>query len=223
MTFYFNIMAYKFNLLSLYAVMKMMDIYNKLLEILGEQRWWPAKTHFEVVVGAILTQRTKWENVAKAIHEIEKNDLLDPDALSNVDRNRLESLIKCTGFYKQKAERLQAVSRYFAKNDMTSLSEKPIEVLRRELLSLKGIGKETADSIILYALNKPKFVIDAYTVRICKCLGISGGYDELQERFENELPLNVMLFKELHALMVKYGKEFCSKDKCDECVLDVKK
>lgn len=197
----------------------MMDIYSKLLELLGEQKWWPAKTPFEVVVGAVLTQRTKWENVAKAIRELEKNDLLEPKMLSKVERSKLESLIKGTGFYKQKAERLQIVSRYFAENDMTSLSEKPIEVLRRELLSLKGIGKETADSIILYALNKPKFVVDAYTVRICKCLGISGEYDQLQKRFENELPLNVMLFKELHALMIKYGKEFCNKDKCDECIL----
>ncbi|ATZ61743.2 MAG: endonuclease [Methanosarcinales archaeon Met12] len=203
--------------------MKMMDIYNKLLKILGEQRWWPAKTPFEVVVGAILTQQTRWNNVAKAIHELEKNDLLCPDVLSNVNRNKLESLIKCTGFYKQKAERLQIASRYFAKNDMTSLSEMPIEVLRRELLSLKGIGKETADSILLYALNKPRFVIDAYTMRICKCLGISGGYDRLQRKFENELPKDVTLFKEFHALIVEYGKQYCNKKRCEDCILDVKK
>ncbi len=203
--------------------MKMMDIYNKLLKILGEQRWWPAKTHFEVVVGAILTQQTRWENVERAIHNLERSDLIDPDALASVDTKKLELLVKCTGFYRQKAERLQIVSRYFAKNDMTSLSEKPIGVLRRELLSLKGIGKETADGIILYALNKPKFVIDAYTVRICKCLGISGGYDELQGKFENELPKDVALFKEFHALIVEYGKRYCNPGRCDECIFDIKK
>lgn len=197
----------------------MMDIYNKLLETLGEQKWWPAKTPFEVVVGAVLTQRTKWENVAKAIRELEKNDLLDPDALSNVDRNKLESLIKGTGFYKQKAERLQIVSEYFAKNGISSLVKKPAEALRNELLSLKGIGKETADSILLYALDRPKFVIDAYTVRICKCLGISGGYDHLQEKFESALPRDVALFKEFHALIVEYGKRYCNLRRCDECIL----
>jgi len=201
----------------------MINIYNKLLETLGEQKWWPAKTPFEVVVGAILTQRTKWENVAKAIHELEKGDLLCPDALSSVDRNKLESLIKGTGFYKQKAERLQTVAQYFAKNDLSSLAEKSTEVLRNELLSLKGIGKETADSILLYALDKPKFVIDAYTVRICKCLGISGGYDHLQEKFEGALPKDVTLFKEFHALLVEYGKRYCNRKRCNECVLDVKK
>ncbi|MDI6888113.1 MAG: DNA-3-methyladenine glycosylase [Methanocellales archaeon] len=199
--------------------MKMMDIYNELLEKLGKQKWWPAKTPFEVVVGAILTQRTKWENVAKAIHELKKNDLLSPDALSSVDKSTLESLIKCTGFYKQKAERLQAVSKYFAKNDLSSLAEKSTRALRNELLSLKGIGKETADSILLYALNRSKFVIDAYTVRICKCLGISGGYDHLQERFESALPKDVALFKEFHALLVEYGKQYCNKNRCEECVL----
>jgi len=203
--------------------MNMMDIYNKLLKTLGKQKWWPAKTPFEVVVGAILTQRTKWENVAKAVRELEKNDLLDPDALSSVDRNKLESLIKCTGFYKQKAERLQTVAQYFAKNDLPSLGEKSTEVLRNELLALKGIGKETADSILLYALNKPKFVIDAYTVHICKCLDVSGGYDRLQEKFEGALPEDVALFKEFHALLVEYGKRYCNRKRCNECVLDVKK
>ena len=195
----------------------MMDIYNKLLEKLGEQNWWPAETPFEVVIGAILTQRTKWENVEMAIHNLKEHNLLDPDALTKVDTKKLESLVKCTGFYKQKAERLQIVSRYFAKN--LPISEMPTDALRKELLSLKGIGKETADSIILYALNRPKFIIDSYTIRMCKCLGISGGYDRLQERFENELPQNLTLFKEFHALTVKYGKEFCNKHKCDECIL----
>lgn len=195
----------------------MIEIYNKLLEELGEQQWWPAETPFEVVVGAILTQRTKWENVEMAIHHLKEHNLLGPDALAKVDREKLESLVKCTGFYKQKAERLQIASGYFAKNIL--MSETPLDNLRKELLSLKGIGKETADSILLYALNKPKFVIDAYTVRICNCLGISGGYDRLQEHFENELPQDTALFKEFHALIVKYGKEFCNKHKCDECVI----
>ncbi|HIH36658.1 MAG TPA: endonuclease [Methanocellales archaeon] len=196
---------------------KMIEIYNKLLEKLGEQKWWPAETPFEVVVGAILTQRTKWENVETAIHNLKEHNLLDPDALAKVDREKLESLVKCTGFYKQKAERLQIASGYFAENRL--ISQMLIGDLRNELFSLKGIGKETADSIILYALNRPKFVIDAYTVRICNCLGVSGGYDRLQERFESELPQDITLFKEFHALIVKYGKEFCNKHKCDECVL----
>ncbi|MDD3420871.1 MAG: DNA-3-methyladenine glycosylase [Methanocellales archaeon] len=195
----------------------MIEIYNKLLEKLGAQQWWPAETPFEVVVGAILTQRTKWENVEMAIHNLKEHNLLDPDALAKVDREKLESLVKCTGFYRQKAERLQIASGYFAENLL--MSEIPLDHLRNELLSIKGIGNETADSILLYALNRPKFVIDAYTVRICNCLGMHGGYDLLQERFENELPQNIALFKEFHALIVNYGKEFCNKHKCDECVL----
>ncbi|MDD2666326.1 MAG: DNA-3-methyladenine glycosylase [Methanocellales archaeon] len=195
----------------------MIEIYNKLLEKLGAQQWWPAETPFEVVVGAILTQRTKWENVEMAIHHLKEHNLLDPEALAKVDREKLESLVKCTGFYRQKAERIQIASRYFAENRL--MSQISLDHLRNELLSLKGIGKETADSILLYALNRPKFVIDAYTVRMCNCLGISGGYDLLQERFEGELPPNITLFKEFHALIVKHGKEFCNKHKCDECVL----
>ncbi len=193
------------------------EMYNKLLNIMGRKHWWPADTQFEVVVGAILTQQTRWENVEKAIRNLKERGLVDPEKLCKVEIEELERLIRCTGFYRQKARRLKDISAFFAENP--DILEKPTDELREKLLSLKGVGEETADSILLYAANKPKFVIDAYTKRICKCMGINGSYKELQSLFEASLPKKVSLYKELHALIVEYGKRFCVKKQCDKCIL----
>lgn len=197
----------------------MLELYHRLLNKFGPQHWWPAETEFEVIVGALLTQQTRWESVEQAIENLKERSLVVPDALACADRGAIEECIRCTGFYRQKAERLQLLSRYFSQNGISGILEKPADELRGELLSLKGVGPETADSIILYAAHKPVFVIDAYTKRICACLGITGGYETLQRYFEDLLPESVSLYQEFHALIIRYGKEYCTRMRCDECII----
>jgi len=195
----------------------MKKIYDLLLHELGHRHWWPADTAFEVVIGAVLTQQTRWENVERAIKNLKDHNLLEADFLSKVKTEELEELIRCTGFYRQKAMRLKNISTFFHENP--DILEKPAGELRNVLLSLDGIGNETADSIVLYAADKPKFVIDAYTKRMCKCIGIEGDYGKLQSVFESSLPVDVSLYKEFHALIVEYGKQFCGKKRCCDCIL----
>lgn len=195
----------------------MKKTYDKLLYELGHKNWWPADTPFEVVIGAVLTQQTKWENVERAIRNLKERGLLEAGTLFKADTEELELLIRSTGFYRQKAMRLKNISIFFHENP--GILEKPAAQLREILLSLNGVGEETADSIVLYAADKPKFVIDAYTKRICKCLGIEGDYRKLQSIFETSLPVDVPLYKEFHALIVEYGKRFCGKKRCNECIL----
>lgn len=195
----------------------MKNVYEKLLFELGHRNWWPADTPFEVIIGAVLTQQTKWENVERAIRNMKNRGLMEPEPLSEINGEELETLIRCTGFFRQKAKRLKSISTFFKENP--GILEKPAQELREILLSLNGIGEETADSIVLYAANKPKFVIDAYTKRMCKCMGIDGDYKKLQSIFENSLPAEVPIYKEFHALIVDYGKLFCGKKRCAECIL----
>lgn len=198
--------------------MRLIDIYEHLFEALGRQDWWPADTPFEVVVGALLTQQTRWNNVEQAISNLKEHSLLEPGALASADTDTLEELIRCTGFYRQKARRLKNLASYFYRYE-DALMDMPVDELRMELLQLDGVGEETADSIILYAIDKPKFVIDAYTRRILGCLGIDGNYRMLQQRFESELVHDVDIFKEYHALIVEYGKQYCTRHRCEDCVL----
>lgn len=194
----------------------MILIYDKLLDLFGHKNWWPADTPFEVVVGAVLTQQTKWENVEKAIKNLKENGLMAAEPLAGAELEQLEVFVRCTGFFRQKAKRLKDISSFFYENPR--IFEKPVDELRAILLSLNGVGEETADSIVLYAADKPKFVIDAYTKRMCACMGIRGNYRELQSIFENSIPRDVPLYKEYHALIVEYGKQFCGKKRCEECV-----
>jgi endonuclease-3 related protein len=195
----------------------MMEVYNKLFNIFGHRNWWPADTPFEVVVGAVLTQQTRWENVEKAIWNLKDNGLMSEEQLARADPESIEVLVRCTGFYRQKARRLKDISTFFYENPC--IFDKPVDELRDILLLQNGVGEETADSIVLYAADKPKFVIDAYTKRICTCMGIEGDYGELQSLFESSIPRDVPLYKEFHALIVEYGKQFCGKKRCNECVL----
>lgn len=195
------------------------EIYRILLEEFGPQHWWPAQTRFEVIVGAFLTQQTKWSNVEKAIGNLKQAGMLEPHTLAKADISSLEEMIRCCGFYRQKANRLKNTARYLTQNDMNELFNLPVDELRKILLSLNGVGNETADSIILYAADKPKFVIDAYTIRIMHCMGIEGNYEKLQEIFETLLPHDVAMFKEYHALVVEYAKSYCGKKRCKECIL----
>ena len=195
----------------------MIKVYTRLLCELGPKNWWPADTPFEVIIGAVLTQQTKWENVEKAIRNLKIRGLIEAGPLSKVDIGELEELIRCTGFFRQKAKRLKNISAFFYENP--KIFEKPAGELRNVLLSLPGVGEETADSIVLYAADKPKFVIDAYTKRMCRCMGIEGNYEKLQGVFEGSLPLDISIYKEFHALIVEYGKQFCGKKRCLECIL----
>nr|QNO49345.1 endonuclease III [Methanosarcinales archaeon ANME-2c ERB4]QNO49402.1 endonuclease III [Methanosarcinales archaeon ANME-2c ERB4] len=198
---------------------QMLDLYHLLLAEFGPQYWWPAETEFEVIVGALLTQQTRWGSVELAIANLKERSLLTPAALADADHGTIEECIRCTGFYRQKAERLQLLSQYFDHNGISEILGMPVAELRRELLLLKGVGPETADSIILYAAHKPIFVIDAYTKRICECIGVTGGYETLQKHFEDSLPLDTHLYQEFHALIVAYGKEYCTRKRCNECII----
>ncbi len=193
-------------------------VFNKLEEEYGKQNWWPtisANKKFEIIVGAILTQNTSWKNVERAIKNLDKFNFLRKDAIKQIGEEELGQLIKSSGYFKQKAKKLKATIEFL---------DSKKEITRENLLQVWGIGKETADSILLYAYDKPTFVIDSYTKRIFSRMGIANEeieYDELQNIFINNLDNNSELFKEYHALIVKLGKDIClkRKPKCDECCL----
>jgi len=203
------------------------SIYNKLYSYFGAQYWWPADSPFEVIIGAILTQNTNWQNVEKAINNLKKYRLLNPDKLYRLSQRRLASFIVPAGYYNIKAKRLKNFLDFFMKTYRGSLKKMSLldtQSLRGQLLSVNGIGQETADSILLYALKKPVFVIDAYTRRILirqRLVKEESGYAEIQNLFMQNLKADVKLFNEYHALLVKLAKEIClkNKPKCDICPL----
>lgn len=205
---------------------KLIDLYKILLNYFGPQEWWPAETPFEVVVGAILTQQTNWKNVEKAIDNLRKNNLLDLEKLALSEDRTIEELIRPVGYFREKTKKLKRVVSYIYENyqgDLQKFFSRPLENLRQELLSLYGIGFETADSILLYAAEKPIFVIDAYTRRIVHRLGIThlSGYEQLGDYFEKSLPKDVELYQEFHALLVELGKRFCKTEPlCAKCPLN---
>ncbi|MFW5927575.1 MAG: endonuclease III domain-containing protein [Thermoplasmatota archaeon] len=196
-------------------------LYVKLLKEFGYQNWWPGETKFEVVVGAILTQNVSWSNVETAIQNLKKSNLLSPKKILNTDDEKLYELIEPTGFYRQKTSRLKRISRTIKNNGGLEDFFK-IDDLRKKLLDIKGIGPETADSIILYAAEEPSFVVDAYTNRILKrSFGIEGSYNEIKNLFEDSLDKNLLKLQEIHALLVELGKNHCSKNdpSCERCPL----
>jgi endonuclease III related protein len=206
------------------------SIYKKLYKNFGPQNWWPAETPFEVMVGAILTQNTNWGNVEKAIAVLKKHDLLSLRKLRSLGHKQLAELIKPAGYYNIKARRLKnfidfLFDRY--KGNLKKMSDADTAVLRRQLLEVNGIGPETADSILLYALNKPVFVVDAYTKRILNRHSLikdDAGYEETQKLFMDNLKQQEKLFNEYHALLVKLAKDFCRKTNpvCNNCPLNAK-
>ncbi len=204
-----------------------MSIYKKLYSAFGPQHWWPGNGPFEVMVGAILTQNTNWANVEKAIDNIKEAGALSPFAIRDMRGSRLANLIRPAGYYNIKAKRLKSFVRYFVDTYSGSASKmKKVDIseLRSELLEVNGIGPETADSILLYALDKPQFVIDAYTKRILSRHGImdlNDSYEKFQRLFHSKLQYDVRLFNEYHALLVRVGKESCRpKPKCKGCPLE---
>lgn len=205
-------------------------IYQKLYSHFGPQHWWPANTRFEVMVGAILTQNTSWSNVEKAIDNLKEHHLLNPDRLYRLSHQRLASLIRPAGYYNIKAKRLKHLLIFLFNSyqgNLKKMSVENLQELRQKLLSVNGIGQETADSILLYCLNKPIFVIDAYTKRILtrhRLVKGDASYNAVQNLFMQHLKPEVKLFNEYHALLVRLGKEFClkKKPKCEICPLKLK-
>jgi endonuclease-3 related protein len=202
------------------------EIYRLLFASYGPQHWWPADTTFEVMVGAILTQSAAWGNVEKAISNLKQAEALTPVSLRQLPIDELAKLIYPSGYYKAKALKLKKFVERLEEayqDSLDKLFSLDIPQLRNELLSIHGIGPETADSIILYAAHNPTFVIDAYTRRIISRLGLSPQRDDyaaFQALFMDNLPADEKLFNEYHALFVRHGKESCKKAPlCDHCCL----
>ena len=201
-------------------------IFNRLLAHFGPLHWWPAESPFEVVIGAILTQNTAWRNVEVAIAALKSEAPLSVSNLLRMDRQRLEALIRPSGFFRQKAERLQLFAAHLTNHydgDLSMMLNGPLQQVRDELLRCKGVGPETADSILLYAGDRPSFVVDAYTRRLFGRLGLLQGkesYEQIRQLFMAHLPHNSDLFNEYHALIVEQCKQFCrTKPLCDDCPL----
>lgn len=201
-------------------------IYRRLFSFYGPQNWWPGDTPFEVAVGAILTQNTNWSNVEKAITNLREERVLNAKALYALPVNELASLIKPSGYFNIKAKRLRSFLDFLVNNyngSLKKMAKEDISTLRPKLLGVNGIGPETADSILLYALGKPVFVIDAYTKRALSRHGImdyNASYDEYQAMFHRELDEDIPLFNEFHALFVMVGKDYCKpRPRCEECPL----
>ncbi len=202
------------------------DIYERLLEHYGPQHWWPADSPFEVMVGAVLVQSTAWRNVEHAIGNLKAAGSMSPAAIRDMSHESLEQLVRPSGFYRVKARRLRSLCEYLGESYLDSIeamSDRPTGELRRELLNVYGVGEETADDILLYAFNRPVFVVDAFTRRIFHRLGRcsqDSSYGDLQQMFHDNLPGDAALFNEYHALIVRHGNTTCRKrPDCDNCPL----
>lgn len=206
----------------------LIEIYHILYNAFGPQNWWPGETPFEIAVGAILTQNTNWNNVEKAINNLKKNRNLSAKAIYKLPEKKLAELIRPAGYYNIKTKRLKSFINFLMNDyhgDIRKMKEEDTLSLRQKLLNINGIGLETADSILLYALDKPIFVIDAYTKRILsrhEIMDKSKSYDEFQRLFHNAIEKDVQIFNEYHALLVKVGKTYCKSKNplCNECPLN---
>jgi len=206
---------------------KLTEIYELLYEYFGPQHWWPGQSALEIIVGAVLTQNANWGNVEKAINNLKAAKSLSTERLYNMDIPELAQLIRPAGYYNLKAGRLKNFINCLVEDfngELCALRKLDTERLREKLLSIKGIGPETADSILLYAFEKPVFVVDAYTARIATRHGLiepAADYETLRDLFQSNLPQETQLFNEYHALLVRVGKEFCRpRPKCVGCPLE---
>jgi endonuclease-3 related protein len=203
------------------------EIYATLATAYGPRHWWPAETPFEMAIGAILTQNTAWSNVERAIAALREAKALSRDGLAALDDGTLQSLIRPTGFFRQKAERLQGFAAYLQFHHAGVLERMlagELSAVRKEMLAIKGIGPETADSILLYAGGHATFVVDAYTRRLMSRLGLLEGkepYETIRTFFQEHLPASAPLFNEYHALIVEHCKQRCRKNRpvCSDCPL----
>jgi endonuclease-3 related protein len=203
------------------------EIYHRLFQAFGPQHWWPGDTPFEIAVGAILTQNTNWGNVEKAIGNLKRQSALSAKVIHEMPVNKLAGLIRPAGYFNVKAQRLKSFIGFLVegyRGSMKRMEEEDLNPLREKLLHVNGIGPETADSILLYALEKAVFVIDAYTKRVLSRHGIMGhekSYDEFRNLFHSALKRDIGLFNEYHALFVMVGKTYCKRKRplCGQCPL----
>jgi endonuclease-3 related protein len=205
----------------------LVDVYHRLMGRFGPQHWWPADEPFEVIIGAILTQSAAWGNVEKAINNLREAGALSPRALRKLPQSELAELVYPCGYYNAKALKLKAFALWLGNHyndDLNKLFALNAADLRQQLLSVHGIGPETADSIILYAAGKPAFVVDAYTRRIMGRLGLAperDSYAAYQALFTEHLPKDAQMFNEYHALLVCLGKNVCRRQPlCADCCLE---
>lgn len=206
---------------------RLLEIHDRLLDAFGPQGWWPGESPFEVMVGAILVQNTAWKNITKAIDNLREESLLEVRRLYELPEDELSELIRPAGYYRLKAGRLRNLLRMIVEDydaDLDALFAEDLQTLREKLLSVKGVGPETADSIVLYAAEKPSFVIDAYTHRILvrhAWIDDDADYYQTKELFELGLPQDVALYNEYHALLVRVGHLYCRKKapNCEDCPL----
>lgn len=203
---------------------RLMAVYRRLHVVHGPQYWWPGDSAFEIMVGAVLTQNTAWTNVEKAIVNLKTAQALSPGIIAAAPHRRLAAWLKPSGYFNIKAQRLRAVCQWLIrKGGIKKITRLPTDILRAELLQVHGIGPETADDILLYAFHRPVFVIDAYTRRIFRRLGLIQGdedYETLRRIFERSLAADTQLFNEYHALIVAHAKDVCRKRPiCDACKL----
>lgn len=205
---------------------RLLDIFDTLLKTFGKRNWWPGETQLEIIVGAVLTQNTSWKNVEKAILNMKSAGLMDLDTLNAVEDRILAQNIRSSGYYNLKSVRLKNIIKVICEEYSSSielLKDNDTNRLRKRLLEVKGIGEETADSILLYALDKSVFVVDMYTKRFLKNHGFYQGsyrYSDVQAFFMDNLPLDTYLFNEYHALLVALCQNYCFKSpKCEDCPL----
>jgi endonuclease-3 related protein len=205
----------------------LLTVYHRLLAHYGPQDWWPAEEPFEVIIGAILTQSTAWTNVENAIKNLKAAGRLSPEGIRKLSHAELAKLIRPSGYFNAKAEKLQAFTRWLEErydDKLHDMFSDETAQLREQLLAIYGIGEETADSILLYAANKPVFVIDAYTRRFIQRLRLApenNKYATYQALFMDNLPSDINLFNEYHALLVRLAKDVCRKSPlCKECCLN---
>ncbi|MHC1788820.1 endonuclease III domain-containing protein [Solidesulfovibrio sp.] len=205
-----------------------LNMFSAMLDALGPSRWWPAQTPFEMAVGAILTQNTNWQGAARAMANLREAGRLDAQALYALSEAELAELIRPAGYFRLKAGRLRNLLALIVEElggDILTLADAGLDTARKRLLAVKGVGPETADSILLYGLGLPSFVVDAYTARICSRHGLvpeEAGYDELRELFMDALPPDVALYNEFHALLVRVGNAYCRPraPRCETCPLE---
>ena len=200
---------------------RLLEFYQQLKSEHGNLRWWPADTPFEVALGAILTQATAWRNVEKAIDNLKVADAFTPEQIHAISQDELEKLLHPSGYFRMKAKKVRAFVEHIIERPMDVIFRQDVHDLRKELLSIYGVGPETADSIILYAAEKPSFVVDTYTYRLFSRLGWVEGnfhYERLRALFMDHLPHDVNLFNEYHALIVRHGARVCQKTPdCQSC------
>ena len=202
---------------------RLLELYQQLRSEHGNLRWWPADSPFEVALGAILTQATAWHNVEKAIDNLKAADAFTPEQIQAISQDELEKLLHPSGYFRMKAKKVRAYVEHIIERPMAVMFKQDVPDLRKELLSIYGVGPETADSIILYAAEKPSFVVDTYTYRLFSRLGWVAGnfhYERLRALFMDNLPHDVNLFNEYHALIVRHGARVCKKTpNCESCFL----